>query len=155
MSAVTVWNPIGREGFPFSGTFDGQGYIISNLANSGTGLVGLFGYVSSATISNVAVVDSSWYTTTNNVGTIAGTAASSTIQICYSESGIAGGSNVGGLVGASDTSDISYCYNLSGVAGSVCVGGIVGYNQGTIARVYNVGSVSAIQGNSAGAIVGY
>lgn len=156
MSAVTVWNPIGRADFPFSGTFNGQGYKISNLANSGTGLVGLFGYVSSATISNVAVVDSSWYTTTNNVGTIAGTAVSSTIQICYSESGIAGGSNVGGIVGsASGSTKILNCYNLGGVAGTTNAGGIVGYNNGgTLTTVYNVAPVSVTSGSAVGGIVG-
>ena len=161
MSVVTVWNPIGREGtptaFPFSGTFNGNGYKISGLSSAGSGLVGLFGYVSGATISNVAVVDSSWYTTSSNVGGIAGTATSnSTISNCYNESGISGLNNVGGIVGnLNGGSSISNCYNIHGVAGSTNVGGIVGVNSScNVSTSYSAGAVSSTTANSSGAIVG-
>ena len=54
------FDPIGENsGIFFSGTFDGQGHSISNLAMSKTKYyVGLFGYTKSATIRNV-VIDSS------------------------------------------------------------------------------------------------
>ena len=159
MSVVTVWNPIGRNGspnaFPFSGTFNGNGYKISGLSSAGSGLVGLFGYIQNATIQNVAVVDSSWYTTTSNVGGIAGTAISSTITACYNESGISGLDYVGGIVGnMSSNSVVSNCYNLHGVAGRSSVGGIVGENNGcNVSTSYSVGAVSATN-SSAGAIYG-
>ena len=158
MSNVTVWNPIGRKNFVFSGTFNGQGYKISNLCSAGSGFVGLFGYVSgsSAKVYQVAVVDSSWYTTNNEVGAIAGVIANGAIiEQCYSESGISGGDYVGGIVGRStSTSTITNCYNINGVAGVNNVGGIIGSNGGTtVTNCYNVGAVSAASLN-AGGIVG-
>lgn len=158
MSVVTVWNPIGRKNFVFSGVFNGNGYKISNLCGAGSGFVGLFGYVSgsSAKVSQVAVVDSAWYTTNSEVGAIAGVIANGAlVEQCYSASGIAGGNNVGGIVGKStSTSTIRNCYNVNGVAGINDVGGIIGSNSGTtVTNCYNVGAVSAT-GAKAGGIVG-
>jgi len=158
MSVFTVWRPIGCEDFPFSGVFNGNGYKISNLCGAGSGLVGLFGYVSGsgADIKNVAVVDSSWYTTNNNVGGIVGIlGGSATVEICYSECGISGENYVGGIVGKSTgTSYIKNCYNKYGVAGAEYVGGIIGSNGGsTISTCYNVGAVGG-KGSYLGGIVG-
>ncbi len=155
MSGVTVWDPIGREGFPFSGVFDGNGFTISNLATSGTGLVGLFGYVENATIQNVGVVNSSWYTTNSNVGAIAGTAVNSSISQCYSDSGVSGGTNVGGLVGTMNGGTLTNCYNLNGVSGASFVGGLVGnLTSGTVSASYNAGSVQGTTGASVGGVAG-
>ena len=158
MSVFTVWSPIGRSGFVFSGVFNGNGYKISNLCSAGSGFVGLFGYVSGSTakIKNVAVVDSSWYTTNDNVGSIVGILANSaTIESCYSECGISGGSYVGGIVGKStSTSAIKNCYNKNGISGIDYVGGIIGNNAGsTITTCYNVGAVTG-NGSNIGGIVG-
>ena len=77
------WDPIGYfNGVPggaikssenyFSGTFNGQGYTISNYsasynAGSGTGkiTVGLFGAIRSASIKNITVTDSYVYVKSN------------------------------------------------------------------------------------------
>lgn len=156
MSVFTIWSPIGRVDFPFSGTFDGQGYKISNLCSGGSGFVGLFGCVA-GTVKNVAVVDSSWYTTNDNVGSITGILNSGgNIEICYSESGISGKNCVGGIVGKSvATSTIKNCYNKSGISGIDKVGGIIGHNNGTtVSNTYNLGAVTG-NGSNFGAIVGY
>ncbi len=150
MSIFTIWSPIGRDDFAFSGVFDGQGYKITNLCSAGSGFVGLFGSVAgaSAAVKNVAVTNSSWYTTNNNVGSIAGIITNgATIEACYSECGISGGSYVGGIVGKSTASStIKNCYNKNGISGIDYVGGIIGYNNGTaISYSYNVGAVT---GNS-------
>mgnify|MGYP007004246018 FL=1 len=158
MSVFTIWSPIGRSGFVFSGVFNGNGYKISNLCSAGSGFVGLFGYVSgsAANVKNVAVVDSSWYTTNDNVGSIVGILANSaTVESCYSECGISGGSYVGGIVGKStSTSTIKNCYNKNGISGIDYVGGIIGNNAGsTITTCYNVGAVTG-NGSNIGGIVG-
>lgn len=158
MSVFTVWSPIGRSGFAFSGVFNGNGYKITNLCSSGSGFVGLFGCVSGsgAVVKNVAVVDSSWYTTNDTVGSITGILSNSaTIESCYSECGISGGSYVGGLVGKStSTSVIKNCYNKNGISGINYVGGIIGSNAGsTITNCYNIGAVTA-NGSNLGGIVG-
>ena len=164
MSDVTVWDPIGRANFPFRGNFDGDGYVISNLATAGSGLVGLFGNIENAVVQRVGVIDSSWYTSNSNVGAIAGTAIKSLISQCFSNSGVSGYNNVGGLVGSlvSSTSTFSVSadnataglvnsYNLSGVSGYGNVGGLVGsVSSSTIANCYNIGIAQAVSGATGG-----
>ena len=56
---VSNWNPIGTSEKPFTGTFDGKGYTIKNLAlveseaKEGKAYIGFFGYAENATIKNV------------------------------------------------------------------------------------------------------
>lgn len=145
MSSVTIWNPIGRAGgFAFAGTFDGQGYTISNLATAGSGLVGLFGAINGATVTKVGVIGSSWFSQSNNCGSIAGEVLGSNavISLCYSESGVSGGTNVGGLVGYLKSGTITNCYNRSGISAKDVAGGIAGISAGTISYCYNTGSIS-------------
>ena len=55
------FEPIGKDNETlFRGTFDGQGYMIKNLAmnSSSSQYVGLFGYTAGATIRNVVLDDS-------------------------------------------------------------------------------------------------
>ena len=58
-AAESNWTPIGTEAVPFTGTFDGKGFTISNLniveteAKEGKAFVGFFGYAKNATIKNV------------------------------------------------------------------------------------------------------
>ena len=58
-AVVSNWNPIGTEDEPFTGTFDGKGYTIKNLAlveaeaQEGKAFIGFFGYAKDATIQNV------------------------------------------------------------------------------------------------------
>ena len=47
--------PIGSANTPYSGTFDGNGYEISNINLSGNQYVALFGYVNGGTIKNLTV----------------------------------------------------------------------------------------------------
>ncbi len=157
MSVFTVWDPIGKSnGFAFAGVFNGNGYKISGLSGANSGCVGLFGYVAGtgAKVQNVAVVDSTWYTTNEVVGGLVDVlGANATLENCYTESGISGKNYVGGLVGKSSaTSVIKNCYNKSGVSGLSYVGGIVGSNSGAISYCYNVGAVGS--GTNIGGIVG-
>ena len=58
-SIASNWAPIGTEEKPFTGTFDGKGYTIKNLAlvepeaKEGKAFIGFFGYAKNATIKNV------------------------------------------------------------------------------------------------------
>ena len=64
------FEPIGTSSNYFCGTFDGQGYVISNLAmNSSSQYVGLFGYSKGLTIKNV-ILDSSCSVTSSFSGSV-------------------------------------------------------------------------------------
>jgi hypothetical protein len=127
MTGITYLPP-----YNFTGTFNGNGYEISNLTinEPGSPLLGLFGCLSSGSeiynlgIGNV-VITGSYY--------------------------------VGGLVGKNNNGNISNCY----VSGSVwsdyfCVGGLVGWNiYGTISDCYTIGTVASESGSSSfGGLVG-
>ena len=70
-STASSWNsdtgftPIGNSSTPFTGTFNGNSYTISNLFINlpTTDNVGLFGYTSGATIENVGLVNAQYHGT--------------------------------------------------------------------------------------------
>ncbi len=95
--------PIGTDGRPFTGVFDGAGKVISHLscASADEYRVGLFGCVgTSGSIRNLGLEDA---TITSErcmqVGTIAGKNLGS-ITNCYSTRSVSGDRFVGGLIGA-------------------------------------------------------
>jgi len=132
-SCTKTWNE--GAGFEpisiFTGTFDGQGYTITNLFinRSATGYVGLFGYTGSGSeIKNVGLENAN----------------------------ISGHEYVGGLVGQNDCyfTTISNSYSTGSVSGSYeSVGGLVGWNcDGTINNcywdIYRSGQSSCVGDNS-------
>jgi hypothetical protein len=163
-----AFTPIGTSPQPFTGSFNGQGYTISNLSiNLPTTLyIGLFGVIDGATITNigllhVAVSGNNW-----GVGSLAGAQESGSISQVYSTGSVSGGGNsaaVGGLVGFQQGGSISQAYSTSTVTcapssptsdpGSAYVGGLVGYQGGgSISLAYSTGSISASY--EAGGLVG-
>ncbi|HPM27663.1 MAG TPA: GLUG motif-containing protein [bacterium] len=128
-SDIANFSPIGTKENPFTGSFDGGNYEISNLTidRPDANNVGLFGYVGgSSKISNVKLV---------NVN-------------------VTGRYQVGGLVGLNHTGTITNCSSTGSVTGSSCVGGLVGLNGATtIANSYATGDVVAA-GAEAGGLAG-
>ena len=118
------WNPVGTSTYPYTGTFNGNGRLISCMKVEHDGAAGLFGYVGGgAKIQKVSltpscsVINSSKEdgTTAIEAGTagLAGAVVSAggnvgvTIENCYNRASISGitGSKTGGLVGACETVD--------------------------------------------------
>ena len=161
------WNPIGRSG-NFAGTFDGDGYTISNLyINNGTATgIGLFGFTEQADIKNLGLVDCN-ITGKEKVGSLVGQLYYSKVTTCYATGMVNGNltdSNyLGGLVGWSEYSAIKKSYAESNVKGYGYIGGLVGYNynQSSIADCYTTGIISGnyrlggIAGEMSGATIAY
>lgn len=132
------WIPVGTEDEPFTGSFDGKGFIIQNLTIVDTFMyVGLFGY-SSVEISDVHILDADYNIPNEN----------------YRLSNY-----VGGIVGFGDVRNCSWDGNLVVRAGQY-VGGIVGrgsarncISSGSIA-VQNINYNSQSNPNSSGYIGG-
>lgn len=170
---ANAWMPIGGRNASnaagmdnyFSGTFDGNGYTLSNLYINSTSknFTGLFGYIKSATIKNLGIIGECSINGGANTGGIVGFAnTQSTIVNCYTsiatgqikENG-AGGS--GGIAGALFGSSIaSNCYNKSNVAGGNFIGGIAGWVQdgSLISNCFNTGKVESKSGQGIGGIAG-
>jgi hypothetical protein len=136
------WQPIGNYEAPFTGTFDGQGYEISNihLGRPNEYHVGLFGYVAEgATINNVGIL-AAYVTGGNSVGILAGT-NQGTVRNSYSDGSVTGSEDVGGLVGGNGGS-VSDSYSNGNVSGVDLVGGLVGGSTDTVRDCHSGGSVS-------------
>jgi len=129
---------------PFTGTFDGHGHMICNLAISGgDDYLGLFGYAHCAWIYDLGLEDVTVCGDGQYVGSLIGRARYSRVADCYGMGAVTGTDSVGGLVGDSYDSSITNCYSVSTVAGTRFVGGLVGdCFYGAIRNSYSVGGVS-------------
>jgi hypothetical protein len=132
----------GFQGTPFTGTFNGNGFVISNLIVEGVEYCGLFGWldigglVFNLRMENVLVTGSG-----SLVGGLAGSNYGS-IANCYSTGTITGKGYVGGLVGLSRGSTTNCC-STGSVDGDGYLGGLVGYNFcGSITNCYSTGPVT-------------
>lgn len=160
----TTWTPIGYAGNPFTGSFDGNGYTISNfkIYNSyDADTAGLFGYstgvilnlgITSVTL-NLSYMDSAGSLVGLNCGKIINCYAIGTASVSH------GGTSrvsIGGLVGYNYEGRIENCYAMVTVSGknteygtNVCnTGGLVGCNNGTILNCYATGNVQGTSTNS-------
>jgi hypothetical protein len=139
------WQPIGHynEGTEFTGSFDGQGYKISNLyVNPGdSSYSSLFGYLLNAEISHVELINVD-ITGRFSTGSIAGHSERSSIIDCYATGEIISSFfYVGGLVGRNNGSIID-CESFVDVTGDFfCIGGLVGLNEGFISGCSSHGDV--------------
>ncbi|MGV0908443.1 two-partner secretion domain-containing protein, partial [Martelella sp. FOR1707] len=148
-SATAGWNggagfePIGNGSSQFTGTFDGEGHVITGLTinRSDTDYVGLFGSAGSGSIlRNVGLVGGS-VSGSGYVGGLAGYNYGK-ISNAYATGSVSGGSYyVGGLIGYNYSGTISNAYATGSVSGgSYYVGGLVGFNDdGKISNAYASG----------------
>lgn len=126
---------VGTYGTPYTGTFDGCGYTISNLSVASDATASVFnneGLFKTIGVSGVV----------KNLGMI-----NPSVKPDFGYAGAICGTNYG---------SIENCYNLGGEisVASMYGGGIVGDNQGAIRECYNTGSVTSQNGSSIGGIAG-
>ncbi len=140
------WVPIGSNTAPFTGQFDGNGFIIKNLMinRPNTNYQGLFGATdSTAELVNVTLenvnVTGSYYT-----GSLVGQNYQGRITNSYSTGSVRGNYFTGGLVGKNLYGAITSSYFTGSVTGVVhYTGGLVGKNyRGAIMNSYSTGSVT-------------
>jgi hypothetical protein len=147
------WEPIGiyhpdeyTAFIGFMGTFDGQGYEISDLFinRPDEDDVGLFKYVDGGVIENVGVTNVT-VIGGDAAGALAGTISGGGDAVAVSNShfsgNVAGNDAVGGVTGhASCTITDSYFTGI--VTGNDDVGGLVGENHGTVSKSHFTGDVT-------------
>ncbi len=168
------------SGTYYSGHFDGNGHIISNLTIQGASYLGLFGYTGSSTsisnlnIENVYITCSGYYTgglasynrgniiNCSSTGTVSGSYNSGglagynrgSISNCCSTTSVSGSGTAGGLVGYNYYGTISSCFSGSMVSGSYYAGGLVGENyRGPVTNCYSSGTVNGY--GYIGGLIGY
>jgi PGF-CTERM protein len=157
-SRTDQWNggagfaPVGDLDSRFTGSFDGDGYTVSNLTvnRSGEDEVGLFGAVgTTGTVENVTLADAN-VSGSDFVGGLVGTNRG-TVRESSATGNISGSSRVGGLVGE-NRGTVRESSATGTVSGSGFVGGLVGTNRGTVRESSAIGNVNGFSG--VGGLVG-
>ena len=153
-AGVNNWTAIGTFAAGFSGTFNGNGYVIKNLnINRPFNNQGLFGVIAvGGMIQNTALVNVN-ITGSNYVGGLAGM-NNGTINTSYVTGAVSGLNSIGGLVGINNGM-IDNCYAASSVTGQQSVGGATGVidSGGTVKYCYTMGKIYG--GSYIGGITGY
>ncbi|MFW6016311.1 MAG: GLUG motif-containing protein [bacterium] len=146
------WEPIGTSDDPFTGSFDGQGYTISDIVinRPEEDNIGLFGYLKNSNIKKIGLknhnIEGYGY-----IGGIGGYHSNeSKISNCYVKGFIKGTVNLGGILGYQDTSSVlSKSYSTAEVSGSAKEGGLVGYGGGIVDdSFWDIDKISISQGGT-------
>jgi hypothetical protein len=150
----------GYQGIPFTGSFDGNGFVIEHLVIDALGAnnsyLGLFGSIGSgAQIKNVSL-ESGYVSGDGYVGGLAGM-NDGTIHYCYMTGSVNGNYGVGGLVGGSFAGDISHSYATGPVSGyHNNIGGLLGYSRNTTISHCNArGQVTGTLTFKIGGLIGF
>jgi len=163
---------IGNADTVFSGSYNGQGFIIDslyinrplefhigflgsidnssisniNLSNvaitSISNMGGLVGFVDNNSIISNCTCTGQLTASNGVIGGLIGMLQNSTVSQCNASCTINANFACGGLIGINNLSNISNCYSNSIVNGNDNIGGFVGFNSGTIDECYSSGTVN-------------
>lgn len=168
LSSYENWVPIGTEETPFSGTLNGDNYVVNNMSiNNATNHAGLFGYINSSEIINLTIENAKVKIITDEniyVGLISGQATNSVLSNCKNNGTISieakGNVSVGGIVGtiwsnskASGDCYVSNCSNDTDISVTgksndstktkdLHIGGIAGNSNTPISQCSNEGPIN-------------
>ena len=161
------WTPIGDISTPFTGSYDGNGYDISNLTINKplADYVGLFGYISMSntgySFKNIKLLSVD-VKGKNYTGGLAGYVYAIACINCFVSGNIEGSTSVGSLIGIYNVKAIGghirSCKAECRIIGQQYVGGICGYVRAYAGLSYieNCYSTGEIRGTSnVGGIAGY
>ena len=175
------WNPIGTvksdwtnpinpgivPAYPFTGVFDGNNHIVSDLYVNDNDVLGLFGCIQNAEVKNVSIEGQ--LVLGSYLGFVVGLSFDSNISDCTASGTIqAYGHKVGGIVGhfvakkiGNDTVFVKNCINNANISeGVFSLGGIAGYTtmengNVVIKNCVNNGEIGEVSNTSfAGGMVG-
>ena len=153
---VSFYSSGDLQGYPFRGTFNGNGHTITANISSSDGrgayreiYIGLFGYLDNAVVENVTF--SGTVRASHSLAGIAGLASHSTLRGCVNLAeivAIRGGGAAGILAYDHNSSQILNCYNSGNITGETGVAGILtsssSSGDGTLIRgCQNAGTLTA------------
>lgn len=154
-SETRLWNngagflPVGawvedNDAAGFSGSFDGQGFVIRGLFihRPDEQGIGLFRSIASSGVVVNLGIDGGSITGSHYVGSLVGENWSDSVAACFSTAAVSGISRVGCLAGI-NRGILDACYATGPVSGDFFVGGLAGRNyKGTVQECYAAGRVS-------------
>jgi len=148
------WKPIGYDRDPFTGRFDGNGHIISDLYinRPDEDYVGLFGEVHNSNLTDLLIKNAE-VKGDQHVGGIVGYNRESSVTDSSAEIYVSGSGFVGGLIGRLKEGVVSESNMTGNVNGFGLVGGLIGENnEGFISKSHSKATVNG--DNSIGGLVG-
>ncbi|MEX0685704.1 MAG: GLUG motif-containing protein [Balneolales bacterium] len=148
------FDPIGNDENPFSGSFDGNGWIIDGLYinRENESRVGLFSEVTGSIIN--VILENVDITGGEETGALAGRNSGEITNSNTSGTGVVTSAErrVGGLIG-DNRGNITDSYSQSSVTGAAETGGLSGFNGGAIRSSFAKGDVAGT--GRVGGLVGY
>ena len=161
INTACTFKSIGSETYPFTGTYDGQNYSISNLsAASMQTKAGLFGKTSNATLMNLNLINETVTVTVySNIsqygGGIAGYVSGGTISGCSVSCTITATQFAGGIAGYVLNGTVTECSASVKITATDYSGGLIGYASGsTVTGCSATGTINAA-GSTEGGLIGY
>lgn len=164
-SESTVWNdgagfsPIGNATTRFTGSFNGNGYSISNLTvkNDTSGYIGFFGNARNAQFSNISINNADILGGGSYVGVLLGFGNIVTANNIEVDGTVSGNNQAGGLAGTIWTGTISRIKSSVDVTSTVSgqVGGIIGAASSVqLSESFSTGIITGAS-NYTGGLIGY
>jgi len=142
--AYTNWQPIGNNTIPFTGTLDGQNFVISNLKidRATTDYVGLFGYTASGSVIQNLKLNNVNVKGRSGVAALVGY-NKATLNKISSSGSVIGATYVGGLIGWSEIGILSQLSSTCSVTATQRSGGLIGIlSSGSLSDSYARGAVT-------------
>ena len=143
------WIPIGNLSTAFTGTYEGNGYVISNLfINRYESYQGFFGNIDNAKVTNLGLEDID-LTVKDDSGGLSGRSFASIVIGCYATGTLvstdASSGYCGGFIGnhSGTGSTIMNCYSGVSVSGANYIGGFAYYIGASVENCYSYGNVTA------------
>ena len=146
---------IGTEQYPFTGSFNGNGYEISNLniQRPGDNFIGLFGFINNAELKNIELTNVH-VKGANYVGALIGHSENSEVSDITIQGKVEGAIRIGGMVGRMVGGKlVSSSTAVSVTLSNIDAGGVIGYAEGIeMDAVFATDTVKG--GSSIGGLVG-
>ena len=149
---ANIWVPIGNSGVKYTGTFDGNGHVVTGIHSILTNTnAGMFGVTEGATITNM-VAQVNFDGDAKNKGSVIGSMMGGTLSNVEAAGTLVGKEstvNLGGLVGVNERGNIhsSFAVNeFTAENAETIIGGLVADNSGNLYNSYSnitLGSANA------------
>lgn len=141
------WTPIGTDSNPFSGTFDGNGHIISNMYIDADDSVALFYRVVNSSIKNLGIESSYVQSKSGAASALIFTAVYTKVQTVYAIVTLNGQKMTSGLVSFANGLNIKNSYNVGNITSNdkQFGAGIIGYlglESSAVENCYNLGNIN-------------
>ncbi len=157
---ANIWVPIGSNGYPYTGKFNGNGHVVTGLRSPmNEENMGMFGTTQGAVISDLIAKANFAGGTMRNIGTVIGKMNGgllSNVEAAGTLTGTNNTQNMGGLVGQAEnntTIHSAFAVNTMTGGNNTVMGGLVGTNA---ANLYNAYANTTMSGTTAtkGGLVG-